>query len=497
MAFGMYPGLAQGAVAALTAARQRRAEATLSAEADLRRMGRHHEPDRAAGRHRSRPDPHARRRRTADGSFAITGSKIFISGGEHDLAANIVHLVLARIDGAPQGTQGDFAVRRAEIPSRRRRQARARATRVTCGAIEEKMGIHGNATCVMNYDGATGWLVGERDKGLRAMFTMMNEARLGVGIQGLGAVGSRRARTPPAYARERRQGRAMTGAKPTRTPPPTRSSSIPTSGGRSSRSAASTSRRGRWRCRRRLHADIARALAGRGRTRGRRRPARPADAGDQGDAHRSRLRQRGRRPAGVRRRTATSRRPGVEQFVRDARIAMIYEGANGIQALDLVGRKLPKDGGRAVMAYFKEVGDFAEGARAATKALAAFATPLKAALDDLQQATHVVHRPMRSPSPTMPAPAPPTTCTFSAWWRSAICGRGSPRRRMNVDQRPATRGRNAATADLPSAARSCRAGDAGDGASPCPHRRRRGRADGGACRSVLSGSARGATPFAL
>src|SRR5262249_28975687 len=146
-----------------------------------------------------------------DGSYAVSGSKIFISSGEHDLAENIVHLVLARIEGAPEGTKGVslFVVPKI-IPGADGGLGARNA--VYCGAIETKMGIHGNATCVMNYEGATGWLVGERDKGLRAMFTMMNEARLGVGIQGL-ALSEVAYQNAAAYARERRQGRALSGAK--------------------------------------------------------------------------------------------------------------------------------------------------------------------------------------------------------------------------------------------------------------------------------------------
>ena len=162
-----------------------------------------------------------------DGSYAITGTKIFISAGEHDLAENIVHLVLARIEGAPAGTQGHLALRRAEVPGRRGRLASATRNGVSCGSIEHKMGIHGNSTCVMNYDGATGWLVGEENQGLNAMFVMMNEARLGVGDPGPGAVRGRlperrRLREgPPAGPRAHRRRRARTSR-------PIRSSSIPT-----------------------------------------------------------------------------------------------------------------------------------------------------------------------------------------------------------------------------------------------------------------------------
>jgi alkylation response protein AidB-like acyl-CoA dehydrogenase len=172
---------------------------------------RHHEPDRAALRHRSRPDQAPRPCPQQDGSYKITGTKIFISAGEHDLTENIVHLVLARIEGAPEGTKGiSLFVVPKFLPDET--ASRASATRVSCGSLEDKMGIHGNATCVMNYDGATGWLVGEENKGLRAMFTMMNEARLGVGVQGL-AQSEVAYQNAAAYARERIQGRALSGPR--------------------------------------------------------------------------------------------------------------------------------------------------------------------------------------------------------------------------------------------------------------------------------------------
>ncbi len=147
----------------------------------------------------------------ADGSYKITGTKIFISAGEHDLAENIVHLVLARIEGAPEGTRG---ISLFIVPKFLPAAGGALGARnaVSCGSIEEKMGIHGNATCVMNYDGATGWLMGEANRGLQAMFTMMNEARLGVGVQGL-ALSEVAYQNAAAYAKERLAGRALTGAK--------------------------------------------------------------------------------------------------------------------------------------------------------------------------------------------------------------------------------------------------------------------------------------------
>src|ERR1700744_2087064 len=146
-----------------------------------------------------------------DGSYKITGTKIFISAGEHDLAENIVHLVLARIEGAPDGTRGlSLFIVPKFLPGAD--GALGARNAVICGSIEEKMGIHGNATCVMNYDGATGWLMGEANRGLPAMFTMMNEARLGVGVQGL-AMSEVAYQNAAVYAKERLAGRALTGAK--------------------------------------------------------------------------------------------------------------------------------------------------------------------------------------------------------------------------------------------------------------------------------------------
>src|ERR1700676_2870235 len=147
----------------------------------------------------------------ADGSYKITGTKIFISAGEHDLVENIIHLVLARIEGAPEGTRGlSLFIVPKFLPAAGGGIGARNA--VSCGSIEEKMGIHGNATCVMNYDGATGWLMGEANRGLQAMFTMMNEARLGVGVQGL-AMSEVAYQNAAAYAKERLAGRALTRAK--------------------------------------------------------------------------------------------------------------------------------------------------------------------------------------------------------------------------------------------------------------------------------------------
>src|SRR3954467_11044065 len=146
-----------------------------------------------------------------DGSYKISGTKIFISSGEHDLAENIVHLVLAWLEGAPAGIKGTTLFVAPKILPKPDGSLGER-NGVSCGSIEEKMGIHGNATCVINYDGATGWLIGEENRGINAMFTMMNEARMGVGVQGL-AISEVAYQNAAIYARERLQGRAITGGK--------------------------------------------------------------------------------------------------------------------------------------------------------------------------------------------------------------------------------------------------------------------------------------------
>ena len=380
MAFGMYPGLIQGAIAALTlhgSEEQKRTYLPKLMSGEWTGTMNLTEPqagtDLGLIRTRATPNP--------DGGYAIAGSKIFISGGEHDLAANIVHLVLARIDGAPDGTKGIslFVVPKFLPDGKGGVGAR---NHVSCGSIETKMGIHANATCVMNYDGATGWLVGERDKGLRAMFTMMNEARLGVGIQGL-ALSEVAAQNAAAYARERRQGRALSGPKDMDAPadrivdhPDIRRALALIEGFNIAARALALSTA--------LDADIAlrspddKARAAADDRLGLLTPVVKGVLTDRGFDNVVAAQQ-------VFGGAGYIAETGMEQFVRDARIAMIYEGANGIQALDLVGRKLAKDGGRAVTAYFKEVGDFVKDHQ--EDAVAPFVKPLKKALDDLQAAT--------------------------------------------------------------------------------------------------------------
>ena len=208
MAFAMYPGLAHGAIAALVAKGSPEQQATYLPKMVSGEWGgtmNLTEPQCGTdlGLIRTRAEPQA------DGSYSITGTKIFISAGEHDLTENIIHLVLAKTPGAPESSKGIslFVVPKVLVNDDGSLGAR---NAVSCGSIEHKMGIHGNATCVMNYDGATGWLVGEEMKGLAAMFIMMNAARLGVGLQGLG-VAETAFQNAVQYAKDRRQGRALTG----------------------------------------------------------------------------------------------------------------------------------------------------------------------------------------------------------------------------------------------------------------------------------------------
>jgi 3-(methylsulfanyl)propanoyl-CoA dehydrogenase len=318
----------------------------------------------------------------SDGSYKITGTKIFISAGEHDLAENIVHLVLARIDGAPVGTRGlSLFIVPKFVPAANGGVGARNA--VSCGSIEEKMGIHGNATCVMNYDAATGWLVAEPNRGLQAMFTMMNEARLGVGVQGL-AMSEVAYQNAVAYAKERLAGRALTGAKfPDRAADPI---IVHPDVRRMLMSMRAFNEAARalvvWTA---LQSDIAH---------------RAADAKEKQAAEdhlalltpviKGLLTDQGFASAVTAQQIFGGHgyiaEHGIEQFVRDARITMLYEGTNGVQALDLVGRKLPKDGGRALQAFFAELTAYAKE-RGADPAMAPYVKPVGQALGDLQQAT--------------------------------------------------------------------------------------------------------------
>ncbi len=313
-----------------------------------------------------------------DGSYAITGQKIFISSGEHDMAENIVHLVLAKIPGGPEGIKG---VSLFIVPKFLVNEDGSLGNRngVTCGSIEEKMGIHGNSTCVMNYDGATGWLLGEEHKGMRAMFTMMNEARIGVGVQGL-AQAEVAYQNALAYAKERLQGRAVTGAEnpdgpadPLIVHPDIRRNLM------EQKSFAEGARAfALWGA----HLVDRSHRAGDAYAEGLVSLLTPVIKGFLTDMGYDMTVQAQQVYGGH----GYIEEHGMSQFTRDARIAMIYEGANGIQALDLVGRKLAQDGGKHVMAFFDLVKGFIKENEDNEALKAGYLEPLKAASKDLQAA---------------------------------------------------------------------------------------------------------------
>jgi 3-(methylsulfanyl)propanoyl-CoA dehydrogenase len=318
-----------------------------------------------------------------DGSYSITGTKIFISSGEHDLSENIIHLVLAKIAGAPDNVKGIslFVVPKFLVNED---GSLGERNKLSCGALEKKMGIHGNATCVMNYDGAKGWLVGEPEKGLQAMFIMMNAARLGVGLQGL-AQGEVAYQNAASYAKERRQSRALKEAE--RDPNAKADPIIVHPDVRRMLLEAKTwNEAGRalvlWGA---LLVDLAR----RSQDEAERQLAEDL-LGLVTPVIKGYLTDKGFQAAVYAQQVLGGhgyiREHGIEQFVRDARITQIYEGTNGIQAMDLVGRKLPKDGGRAIRTFFELVGrDIAEAKQAGDPAGVAGA--LEPAVQDLQAAT--------------------------------------------------------------------------------------------------------------
>ena len=392
MAFSMYSGLTQGAIAALfthASAEQKALYLPKLVSGEWAGTMNLTEPqcgtDLGLVRSRATPQP--------DGSYKITGTKIFISAGEHDLALNIVHLVLARIDGAPAGTKGISLFLVPKFLPAPDGGIGARNA-VSCGSLEEKMGIHGNATCAMNYDGATGWLLGEANRGLQAMFVMMNEARLNVGLQGL-ALSEVAYQNAAAYAKDRRAGRALTGAKfpdqpadPIIVHPDVRRMLMNIRAFNEAARALVL-----WTA---LKSDIAhRAQDAKDREAaddhlGLMTPVIKGVLTDQGFANTAAAQQ-------VFGGHGYIAEHGMEQFVRDARIAMIYEGANGVQALDLVGRKLPKDGGRALRAFFGEVATYIKE-HGADAAMSPYVTPLGKALGELQEATMwLVQHAMASP----------------------------------------------------------------------------------------------------
>ena len=319
----------------------------------------------------------------ADGSHAISGQKIFISSGEHDMSDNIIHLVLAKIVGALDTVKGIslFIVPKLMVEADGSLGAR---NAVSCGSIEHKMGIHGNSTCVMNYDGATGFLVGEPEKGLAAMFIMMNAARLGVGLQGL-AQGEVAYQNAVAYAKDRRQGRAL---NPAERDPAAKADTlfVHPDVRRMLMEARAFNEAARafilWGA---LQVDLAHHAA----TEEERQTAddlisllTPVIKGF--------LTDRGFEVTVIAQQVLGGHgyiaEWGMEQFVRDARIAQIYEGTNGVQAMDLVGRKLAQNGGRAIRAFFDLVAHDIADAKAAGDP-AGLAEPLEKALGHLQGAT--------------------------------------------------------------------------------------------------------------
>jgi alkylation response protein AidB-like acyl-CoA dehydrogenase len=353
MAFGMYPGLTGGAVHALAVGgtdeqKELYLPKMISGEwsGTMNLTEPHCGTDLGMLRTKAVPN--------GDGSYKISGQKIWISAGEHPMSKNIIHLVLARIEGAPEGVKGiSLFVVPKFLPDGNGEPGERNGVR--CGGLEEKMGIHGNSTCVMNYDEAKGWLVGDEHKGLRIMFVMMNQARLGVGLQGL-ALAETAYQYSLAFAKDRIQGRSLTGPK---NPDQPADPII-------------------------VHPDVRRMLmdqkvfveAGRAFT---------LWTALQGDLEHVAQDEETKTKAGdfmalltpivkayltdkgydsvskglqIHGGSGFTREWGIEQLLRDARITLIYEGTNGIQALDLVGRKLAMNGMRPINSFFAELDAF-------------------------------------------------------------------------------------------------------------------------------------------
>jgi acyl-CoA dehydrogenase len=381
MALMMYPGLTNGAVAAILVHGSDAQKTTYvpnmvsgkwSGTMNLTEP--HCGTDLGMLRTKAVPQP--------DGTYRISGQKIFISAGEHDMTDNIIHLVLARIEGAPEGTKGIslFIVPKFLVNADGSVGAR---NGVTCGAIEHKMGIHGNATCVLNHDDAVGYLIGAENRGLAAMFVMMNEARLGVGLQGL-AISEAAYQGAASYARERIQGRSLTGPKaPDKKADPI---IVHADVRRTLMQIRSINEAGRAFL---LYTALQSDIAHRSPDEAERQKAddilsimTPILKGVMTDRGFDNAVQAQQMFGGH----GYIEEHGMSQYVRDARIAMLYEGANGVQAMDLVGRKLAANGGRAVMAVFKEIGDFCEENRGDER-LAPFTKAIKKGLNDLQAST--------------------------------------------------------------------------------------------------------------
>lgn len=377
----MYPGLSHGAMSSLTEwasddMKQKYLPKLITGEwtGTMNLTESHSGTDLGIIRTKAEPN--------GDGSYAITGSKIFISAGEHEMSENIIHLVLAKLPDAPPGTKGislfiapKFMVN--DDGSLGERNA------LSCASLEHKMGIKGSATCVMNYDGATGFLVGEPHKGLRAMFTMMNAARLGVAYEGLGA-SEIAYQYAVEYAKDRLQGRALTGPKsPDKVADPIIHHADVRRMLLNMRSFNEGARAlGGWtgmlldiserhpdEAERERAEDLLGLLT----------PVCKAFFTDEGTANASTAVQ-------VYGGHGYISEWGVEQLVRDARISQLYEGTNGIQSLDLVGRKLGQNGGRGLTTFMKEV---YKGLKAEepNDDMKVYVEPAQACLADLQAAT--------------------------------------------------------------------------------------------------------------
>lgn len=381
LAFYMYGGLTQGGIAALLAHASDEIKAA-------------YVPDLIAGKATGTMNlteahagsdvglSYARARKETDGSYRVTGSKVFISAGEHDLAENIIHFVLARIEGAPHGSKGlSLFVVPKFLPAANGGPGKRNG--VSCGSIEHKMGIHGNCTCVLNYDDATGWLIGGENGGMQAMFVLMNHSRLFVGGQGVG-LAEVAYQNAAAYAQARLQGHSLSGRKFPEKP----ADPIIVHGDvrlmlmsiRAFTEAAralivSTTLRNDVAMRKNDPAalrDAENHLA-------LLTPVIKAFFSDQGflSTLNAQMVYGGH---------GYIAENGMEQFVRDSRISQIYEGTNGIQALDLVGRKLGLEGGRVVRTYFAEIESFLKE-HAEDPGLAPYVTRTREALGHLQEAT--------------------------------------------------------------------------------------------------------------